>query len=260
MLNWGLTAAALLLFVYAVRTVFLSSKGEGDGGRQKLGCGFALVAAALWIWVLNRYLEDPWRAIRLGLGVLLVLPAVQAIAKPGGASILRAATGLVLGVVIAGPVVQDLWAEYGIDTRPKEQRTLAEKLDELEDLRVTLRDRRDALSELRASVKADIKASGKSWEEIQASPEWLKRLEVLRRIDEEAGKAEARLVQIDARLPELRAALAAAEAGRPEEPSVDSELDALLRALEAAPPLDELSIVEQHARKQELQALFEEEF
>ncbi|TDJ71423.1 MAG: hypothetical protein E2O39_08430 [Planctomycetota bacterium] len=58
----------------------------------------------------------------------------------------------------------------------------------------------------------------------------------------------------------LRAALAAAEAGRPEEAGADSELDGLREALEVAPPLDELTIVERHSRQKELQELFGAEF
>jgi len=259
MLHWGLTLAALLLFVYAVRTVFVSSKADGDGNKQKLGCGFAVAAALLWMYVLNQYLESPFNAIRIGLGALLVLPAVQAVARPQGARVVRAAVGLILAVLIAGPPLQGVWARFGPDGRSNEERALAGKLGELEELETTLRERATALDELSADVRAEIKATGKGWDEIQADPELLQRLDVLRRIEEERERVATNLAKVEQTLPELRVALERA-AESESEPEPDTELDQLLRSMENAPPLDELSIVEQHARQKELQELFEKEF
>ena len=199
MLHWGLTAAALLLFIYAVRTLFLSNKGAGDQGKEKLGCGFALVATALWVYVLKHHLDDPWRAIRLGLGLLLVLPSVRAIARPRGAPILAAALGLVLAVVIAGPVVRSLWAEHGPDLRSTEERDLAERIEEFEELRAEYAERLAGLEELHGQVKAEIRARSSRWEEVLADPELLARVELLRRIEKETTAARTALVTIDAR-------------------------------------------------------------
>lgn len=259
MLHWGLTAAALLLFVFAVRTVFVSSKAGGDDKQQKLGCGFAVAAALLWIYVLNHYLASPMSAIRIGVGALLILPAVQAIAQPKGARVLRAALGLILAVFIAGPPLQGVWARFGPDGRSSEQRALAGKLEELEELQTTLLERAAALDELSADVRAEIKRTGKGWDEIQADPELLQRLEVLRQIEQERTRVATNLEKVEQRLPEVRAALARAEESD-SVPEADTELDQLLRSMEDAPPLDELSIVEQHARQKELQDLFEKEF
>ena len=259
MLHWGLTAAALLLFAYAIRTVFVSSKEEGDEKKQKLGCGFALVATLLWIYVLNRYLESPIGAIRIGVGALLILPAVQAIAKPEGARVIRAAIALILAVLISGPPLRDLWNTHVFDTRPAEVRELADKIEELEELDVNLRERVEALDALHADVRAEIRATGKDWEAVRADPALLQRLDVLRRIDEERTRAATNLAKVGQRLPELRAALERVEEGEAVSPA-DTELDRLLRSMEDAPSLDELSIVEQHARQKELQELFEKEF
>jgi hypothetical protein len=266
MLDWGLTAAALLLFLYAIRTLFVSSKEDGERKQQGLGCGFAIVAAGLWIYVLNRHLDDSLGAIRLGIGVLLILPAIQAIAKPQGARIVRAAGGLLLAVLIAGPVVRDLWAEHGIDLRPASERAFAEKIEALEALRGKHLAREGELRELRDRVKGEIGASGKSWEEVQADSGLLEKVDLIRLIDEELAEVASALAGIDSRLPELREALREIEEGGTEERGTEeastagSELDSWIEEMEKAAPLDELPIVEQHVRKMELQRLFEEEF
>ncbi len=261
MLHWGLTAAALLLFIFAVRTLFLSSKGDENKDQQKLGCGFAIVAAALWIYVLDHYLDDASGAIKIGIGVLLVLPSVRAIARPRGAPIIAAAAGLVLAVVIAGPEVQKLWQEHGLDFRPAKQRVLAERIEEAEELRDEYAGRLSGLEQLRAKVKSEIGPVTGGWEEAQSNPELLDQLQLLQRIDEEVATTESALATIDAYLPEMRAVLEAMEREEAEEPpGGESELEQLLQELQDAPPIDELPLGEQYERKQELQDLFEREF
>lgn len=261
MLHWGLTAAALLLFIFAVRTLFLSSKGEENKDQQKLGCGFAVVAAALWIYVLDHYLDDASGAIKIGIGVLLVLPSVRAIARPKGAPIIAAAAGLVLAVLIAGPEVQKLWQEHGLDLRPAKQVVLSERIEEAEALREEYAGRLADLTELRGAVKAKIGSAVGSWQEVQKDPELLDQLQLLQRIDEEIETADSALATIDAYLPEMRAALEALEREEVEQPPTgESELEQLLQELQDAPPIDELPLGEQYERKQELQELFEREF
>ena len=260
MLHWGLTGAALLLFLYAVRLLFLSSRGTSNEAQQKLGCGFALAAALLWTYVIDHYFGRPWGAIRIGLGLLLVLPAVQALAKPERARILSAAIAVILAAVVAGPPLQEMWEKYGLDTRDPEVTELADRIAELEALQQELEQRRDSLQKLRGEVKAEIQAARASWSEIESDQALLERLEVLRRIDEEKARTDAGLAQIQARLPDLREAFAASADGGSLEPSGGSELDPLLKELEDAPSLEELSIVEQELRKQELRVLYEREF
>lgn len=261
MLHWGLTAAALLLFVFAVRTIFLSSQGEEDKGRQKLGCGFAVVAAALWIYVLDHWLDDASGAIRIGIGVLLVLPSVRAIARPRGAPILGAAVALVLAVVIAGPQVRALWQQHGLDFRPAEQRELENRIEEVERLRVEYGERRSQLETLRNELRAEIGGAAKSWSDVEKDPELLDRLRLLKHVEEELETADGALSTIAAYLPEMRAeldALEKKEAGAP--PSDAAKLDALREELRDAPPIEALPLGEQYERKQELQELFEREF
>ncbi len=258
MLHWALTAAALLLLIFAIRTLFISSRGEDDG-QQKLGCGFALIAALLWMYVLDHYLEDPKVAIRLGLGVLLVLPAIQALANPKGARILRAAVGLVLAVLIAGPPLAGLWNEYGPDQRSAAQRVVAEDIADLEQLREQLLQELEAFDQLRAEVRAKLQAGAKSWEELRADPDLMQSLGLLQRIDEQRLLLAADLAKVEQRLPELRAALERAEDAA-QVPTSTTELDALRKSLGGLPSLDDLSIVQKHAQEKELEQFFKSEF
>lgn len=261
MLRWALTAAALLTFLYAVRVVFLSGKDSGHQ-REKLGCAFGLVAAGLWAYVLGDYLGSFWPGVRVGLGLLLVLPAVQALAKPKGGPILRGVVGLILAILIAGPVVQDLWGRYGPDGRPSHVVALENKISEMRDLLGLLEERERGLSEMRSDLRAEIAGLGASWEELQGKDEAMQRLEVLRKVEEQLSKLRPGLVKLRDRIPLLEAQLAEVErtSEEPPEPEGDPVIDALMKELEAAPELKDLSIVEQYAREKELQALYEEEF
>ena len=116
--DWGITAAAVLMFLLAVRVMFMSGK-QGNEGKTKLGCGFGFVAACLWAYVLRDHVGSFWPAARIGLGLFLVLPAAKALANPRGKNLALAAISLAVGVIVAGPVVQRLWSEYRPDERPR---------------------------------------------------------------------------------------------------------------------------------------------
>lgn len=264
MLRWALTAAAVFTLLFAIRTVFSGTKEESDG-RQKLGCGFGLLSAGLWAYVLNDYVGSWWTGLRVGIGVLLLLPAASALAKPQGASVLRALLALVVGVLLIGPVARDLWEEHGPDDRPEAVIGLEEQLAEARALEAQLRERERGLVELRREIRADVSRLGSTWEELEENDEALRKLDVLQTVDQQLARVQGALVRLAAQVPELEARLAeveregAAVAGSGAA-SGDPALDALRRELEEAPSLEELSLVEQYAKKKELQAVFEREF
>ena len=121
MFDWGLTAAAVLMLLFAIRAVTSSE------GKERLGCGFGLVTALLWIWVLRHHLPDfdVVDAARVAIGILLVLPAARALKQPKG-GVVMAAVALVLAFVIAGPVVARLWKDH----KPDIARTKIERLED----------------------------------------------------------------------------------------------------------------------------------
>lgn len=141
-LDWGLTAAAVLMLLFAIRVLMAKE------GKDQLGCGFGIATALLWMWVLRRQLDDLplYDAGRVGLGVLLVLPAAKALAQPKGARLIGAAISLVLAFVVAGPVVSRLWSQH----KPDIARTRVEVLqDQVSELDATLAERLGYLDQVR---------------------------------------------------------------------------------------------------------------
>ncbi len=259
MLHWALTAAAILMLLIAIRTLFLSGR-KGQASRAKLGVSFSLVAAGLWIYVLQDHLGELWPAIRLGVAILFALPAVSAIANPGGARILRAVAGLIIAVFLAGPVVQDLWAEFGPDGRSKQERQVGKLLDEITMLRAEYSSRRDQLARLETTAVEEVRALGTDWDRIEADPEAIKKLELLTGVRAEISQIDEALQQLGAREKQLTASLLAEESS----PAVaaqgeDAQLESLRRQLESKTDASDLGVVERHLRNQELRELFDRE-
>ena len=200
MFHWALVAAAILMLLIAVRTLFVSSKKDAKG---KLGWPFAIVAVGLWIYVLRDHLGELGPAVRVGLGILLVLPAVQAVADPGKMRLVRAVGGLILAVLIAGPVVQRMWDDYGLDTRPRSVQKLEQGLDEWRDLRDDLMARRQQWAAHEAQVKSEIKAYGSSWDEIQDNPEALEKVELLSEVRKKLSETDSAIAKVENKLAEL---------------------------------------------------------
>ena len=149
-----------------------------------------------------------------------------------------------------------MWNEHGPDTRPKSVKTIESKLADAKELRKKLAVRRSELGQLAAQVKAEVQAFGSTWEQIEGNEQALAKLGVLENVQAELKKADNALLQLDAKIPELKAQLTAALDGQePEAP--EATIDDLLVEFEDVTPLEDLSIVEQHARKKELRELFE---
>ncbi len=258
MIHWALTAAAVLTLLFAIRVLFASSKG-GNAGREKLGFGFSVVAAGLWIYVLRHHLGELGPAIRLGAGPLLVMPAVSAIARPARAQIIRATGGVILAVLIAGPVVSDLWTDYGPDTRSKTVRQIEAQLEEARSLRSELTSRLATYNTLEANTKAELQAFGSDWKAVEGNPEALRKLELLAAVRLKVDEARGTLAKLDSRTKRLNEALESGQEGAaPEQTQPESELERIKRQLEQEGESADIGIVEQHMQAQKLRALFEE--
>lgn len=239
MFHWALVAAAVLMLLVAIRTLFVSSKKDSKG---KLGWPFALVAAGLWIYVLRDYVGEFGPALRIGLGILLVMPAVQAIADPGKLRLVRAVGGLILAVLIAGPAVQELWNQHGLDFRPREEKTLEKE-------RSNLLASREKYETYAAELRSEIRAYGNSWDAVSENPEALAKVEALEVVRE-------RIAKIDAALAELSEPTHVPTVVE-EEPD---ELEGIRESVRKEVGGSTESIVEQHAKKKALEDVFSREF
>jgi hypothetical protein len=235
MLDYGLIAAAALMLLFALRA--LTNKES----RDSLGCGFGLITALLWMWVLRRQLDEfPLiDAGRVGVGILLVLPAAKALAQPKGARIVMAGISLILAFVIAGPVVSRLWSEH----KPDIVRTRIEVLsDQIQELDTVLSERRGYLdqvalkhSELRGSVSESKVDSA----DIASHPEIERKLAAILRLEPILEQLRSEVDGLEMRLEESNAALEDARRSPIEaEPEPEDLLRIYLDGLEELPALE----------------------
>ena len=70
-LDLGASAAAVLLFLFAARSFVVGSNHE------PLGWSFGLAAGGILAWLLREQLGGFGNGMRLGLGIILLLPALR---------------------------------------------------------------------------------------------------------------------------------------------------------------------------------------
>lgn len=244
----GITAGAVLLLVYAARTMVSKE------GKAQMGCGFAVAAAVLWSLALGRRIPNftTQDGLRLAAGALLLLPAFRVLFQHGKASVVSGAVGLVLASVIAGPVVQRYLDEAGIVRGP---RTTEEQLAATdEDI--------ERLQQLRAQLTGDMLTRKQRVTErghadaaaLAADPE---SMQLMR----EYAEFKTRITDLDARLSTLRAErakLAAAEADSTRT-LTEIQLDQIRREVIEASDVNDKSALEIFTEQKELLDLFEKE-
>jgi hypothetical protein len=247
-LSWALTAAAVLLVLYALRVVTQDRDPEKPGSKAGLGCGFFFLACLLWSLAAHDWVGGWLNAFRLGLGVFVATPAIGALTKPHGARLFLGVIGLVLGIVLAGPVIKDLVVEV------QQAKTvgLQEELDELRGKELTLAAR---VAEWEAEILAlegMLQAGGYAdVAALQTDPAGMANFENLMQNEELIDLGNERLTL-------LRAAISQVEA-RISTQGKDAEADELadLLGLDAAAPTEaDLSPVEEYAQQKLLEARF----
>ncbi|MDA1264512.1 MAG: hypothetical protein O2816_05460 [Planctomycetota bacterium] len=249
-LSWALTAAAVLLMLYALRVVTQDKDPDKPGSKAGLGCGFLFLACLLWSLAAQRWVGGYWPGFRLGMGIFLATPAIGALTKPHGARLFLGVIGLVLGIVLAGPVVQDLVT--GIKEAPRQQ--LETQVEEWEKDEDKLIEATKTWEGERLELTAELQTKGHAdFASLQADAG---AVSALKRLKEVAG-----LIDIaNDRLNKLQALIASAKAELEKEES-DSEQDELERllGLEAGdmPTEEDLSLIEEAMQQQGLQELFD---
>lgn len=244
----GITAGAVLLLVYAARTMVSKE------GKAQMGCGFAVAAAVLWSLALGRRIPNftTGDGLRLAAGALLLLPAFRAIFRHGKDSVVSGAVGLVMASIIAGPVVQRYLDEAGILQGPKtpEEQISAttEEIERLEGMRKQLAgDMLVRQKRLEERGHANSEALANDPESMALMREW-------------AG-FKARIADLDNRLATLnterqKLELAKADGSRTLD---ESELDRIRREVVEASDVSDKSVLEIYTEQRDLLELFEKE-
>ena len=125
-LDWGLSASAILLVIFAARTLVT---GEG---KAQMGCGFMFVAAAVGTFAIGRQVDGFGLVdgARVTVGILLLVPVFRVLFSHKGSSVTVAVISLLAASVIAGPVVARIFPSTSrptprscASTRRSERRT-----------------------------------------------------------------------------------------------------------------------------------------
>ena len=255
MLDYGLTAAAALMLLFAVRALMAKD------GKNALGCGFGVVTALLWMWVLRRQLDEfpVADAVRVGLGILLVLPAAKALAQPKGANIVMAGISLVLAFVIAGPAVSRVWSEH----KPDLVRTRIEVLsDRVQELDAAVQERRSYLNQVKAKrieLSTSVAQSQFQGADLADHPEVERKLAAILRLTPIEAQLAAEVEDLTARLMDSRLELNDAKRG-PIDAEAEPEdlLRVYLDGLEDLPAIEvDLTEDERLQKRAEHQLLFD---
>jgi hypothetical protein len=253
-LSWAMTAAAVLLMLYALRVVLQGRDPEKPGQQAGLGCGFFFLACLLWSLASHDWVGGWWNAFRLGLGIFLVTPAIGALTKPHGARLFIGVVGMILGILLAGPVVKQLALGYQDHQDSAPRLALEARAGELREAQATLT---VAVAQLQAEL-VGLTTSLQQTDHVDfasfsTDPAALASLERLGKVEQLIDLARSRLAQVTSDLELAEDALAK---------DVEQEEEAgLLKVLGVhdsdAPSEDDLTPVEVYAKQKRLQVLFE---
>lgn len=253
-LDWGMTAAAVLLFLFGIRA--LVSKD----GRKSLGCSYGIASGLIASWLLKDELGGFQNGLRIGLALLLLLPAVKALAEPVGKNILIAAASLVVAFVVVDEPARQVWNRYAPGA-PSRSRELSDALGELRANIESLSERRAKLAAMEDDFRARVEASGPDRAARLESDEGRKALSGLQKVRQLASATEARIRVMELKADEVEQRLADLERGGEalDAAESDPELDLLLREVEGT-SLQEDDVIEQYLEQKKLEALYDEEF
>ncbi len=261
--SWALLVVGLFLVLYAALTLARVGR-DGNGRRQSLGCGFALLAAVIWGLAFARYIGDWWAGVRLGFAFALLLPALVTLFNPGRGGIATAVVLLALSVILGASAVPALWARV----QPGVARSRLQRVeDAIHETRNFLAATQAQISELHAEetqLKERIKDRGhKDFDALAEDPVAYGLLEELAQVRQLSRDAEARLEALESDLARLQAVRRRlermAEARHAGADISDEEVANILDESPSGlrPPQ---RTVEEHLEREELRDLFEEQF
>ena len=127
-IDWGLSASAILLVIFAARALVT---GEG---KAQMGCGFMFVAAAVGTFAIGRQVDGFGLVdgARITVGVLLLVPVFRVLFSHKGSSVTTAVISLLAASVIAGPVVARIFPEHVETGASREVSPIDEEIEGVE--------------------------------------------------------------------------------------------------------------------------------
>lgn len=209
-IDWGLSASAILLVVFAARTLVT---GEG---KAQMGCGFMFVAAVVGTFAIGRQVDGFGLVdgARITVGVLLLVPVFRVLFSHKGSSVTMAVISLLAASVVAGPVVARIFPEHVEVDVSHETSRIDEEIgrveQELEGKRAAL----DAIVAPTAEARAAIDALGvETAEELAGNEEALERWRAYKDLRDDRAELLGEIESLEERRAVLRASRAALEEG-----------------------------------------------
>ena len=253
MIDLALYAASALLLLYALRVLTQKKDPDRPGASAQLGCGYFFLACLLG-GLASRDLVGGWfNAARVAAGIFLIAPAVGALTRPHVSRLLLGVIGIVLAILIAGPVLQSTWSdiEEGRETGPRIE--LEEALGQLEETRAETSTEVEKSSSRALELKALIENTGHaSFQELSADPEAMAWLEELELMQARIQLGEGQLAELEAKIEEARVLLAQLDSEQTDTSDAGSTIE--------IPQVTPMTPVEEYARQKELEVLYEEQF
>ncbi len=202
-LDLAASAAAVLLFLFAARSFVMGSN------REPLGWGFGVASGLILAYLVRDKVGGFDNGIRIGIGILFVLPALHALVDPRSTSIFSAVIGLVLAFAIAGNPVRDLVSSLGPPTPQSELSIVQEQVQHFERQKSRAQEILRELVLKKEELKREIKALNLRDEALLDHP----KTQLLATTLEAQEKWEEALVIIDGELQAKRLRVQAIEAG-----------------------------------------------
>lgn len=263
--RWGMLVAGAFLVLYAALNV-LGAKGGKNKRRATLGCGFVLLAGAVWGYALGGFMGGVRDGMRLGLACALVLPALAALANPGRRGAVAAGVMLVLAVVLGAPVVPRLLQGLGSSSPSLLAEKVAGSLEEARDYVKKTGKHIEHLEDSRRNLRKKIAARGHGdFESLAADAEAYALLTEMGDVDRLLQSARSRLERLNSDVPELESALRRLERLQEAESATgervdEAEIERIVERLRADTTEPSPVTVEEHMQREALRALFEGEF
>ncbi len=251
-LDIAASAAAVLLFLFAARSFVVGSNHE------PLGWGFGLASGGILAYLVKDHVGGFGNGLRLGLGILLALPALRAIVDPKSTSILTAVFSLLIAFAVAGNPAKKLIQAYGPETATSDLVRTQNELGKLEKQRDRAREILDELSLQKDEIKRELKSLDLSNDDLAKHP----RMQLLASTVEAKDKWESALVVIEKEVQARTIRIQALEAGIEMDRmgQENPELADILREMESGPvDLKNMDLLQRTVHQDRMRKIIEKE-
>lgn len=209
-IDWGLSASAILLVIFAARTLVT---GEG---KAQMGCGFMFVAATVGTFAIGRQVDGFGLVdgARITIGILLLVPVFRVLFSHKGSSVTVAVISLLAASVIAGPVVARIFPEHVETGASREVPPIDEEIQGVEQELARKRAELDAIETPMAEARAALDALGiETLDELARSEEALERLQTYKDLLDDWKGLRVDIEALEKQLADLKAYEAALAEG-----------------------------------------------